>query len=80
MGNDALEHCPECNRLLLGAVETSSAVVGGMQFVVIEETLDRNWITCDACNLTICKACCVKPDSGYCDKCFFKYKIEPFIP
>ncbi len=80
MENGGLERCPKCSRELLGAIETSSAEVSGIQFVVIRETTDRNWIACDACNQTICKACCVMPDSGYCNTCFFKYKIEPFIP
>lgn len=80
MDNNAPEVCPECGRQLVGAIETSSAVVGGIQFVVMDETPDRNWITCDACNQTICKACCIMPDSGYCNGCFIEYKIEPFIP
>lgn len=75
-----MEACPGCRRELLGAIETSAAVVGGIQFVVMKETSDRNWIICDGCNLTVCKGCCVMPDSGYCDRCFFKYKIEPHLP
>lgn len=72
--------CPNCKKELLGAIEVSSAVVGGINFVVMEETSDRNWIECDACAKTICKACCVFPDSGYCDRCYFTYKIEPHLP
>ena len=80
MDNNQPDHCPKCGRVLTGAIETSSAVVCGIQFVVMEETPDRNWITCDACNKTLCKKCCIMPDSGYCDYCFFEYKIQPFIP
>ncbi len=72
--------CPQCGRELVGAVETASATVGGIQVVVMQETSDRNWIDCDACNETVCKSCCTVPDSGYCDRCFFQLKIEPHIP
>ena len=80
MSDFTLDLCPQCRRQLEGAIETSSAIVGGIQMVVMRETSDRNWITCDACNRTVCKDCCVKPDSGYCDACFFKYRIEPYLP
>ena len=69
------EHCPVCQRELIGAIETRAAEVGGIRFVVMDETPDRNWIICDLCSRTICKNCCVMPDSGYCDSCFTKYKI-----
>ncbi len=74
------ETCSGCKQELVGALEVSEAQVGGINFVVIGETPDRNWIACDGCNKTICKSCCVKPDSGYCDSCFIKYKIEPYLP
>ncbi len=80
MANPEMDNCPVCNCLLTGAIETSSAEVGGIQFVVMEETSDRNWIICDFCNEVVCKNCCVKPDSGYCDRCFFRFKIEPYLP
>ena len=75
-----VENCPKCSKELTGAIETSAAVVGGIQMVVMRETPDRNWIICDGCNQTVCKSCCVMPDSGYCDRCFLEYKIAPFIP
>jgi hypothetical protein len=65
---------------LVGAIEVSSATVGGLNVVVMRETENRNWITCDGCNETLCKSCCVVPDSGCCDQCFFKPKIEPYLP
>jgi len=74
------EVCPGCRRQLEGVVVVSSAMVGGINFVVMEETPDRNWIECDACGKVICKNCCVFPDSGYCDRCYFTYKIEPNLP
>lgn len=74
------EACPKCRKQLTGAIETAAAVVGGIQFVVMRETPDRNWIICDGCNKTVCKSCCIIPASGYCDKCFFEHKIAPFIP
>lgn len=80
MANSTLENCPKCSRIFTGAIETSSATVGGIQFVVMRETSDRNWIACDGCNQIVCKHCCIMPDSGYCDGCFFKYKIEPHVP
>jgi hypothetical protein len=73
----ALETCPKCQKELVGAIEVSSGNVGGIGVVVMQETSDRNWILCDSCNQTICKSCCIMPDSGYCDNCFFKLKIVP---
>lgn len=73
------ETCPKCNKQLTGAIETVSATVGGIQFVVMHETGDRNWIICDRCNTTVCKSCCVVPEAGYCNRCFFDYKIAPFL-
>lgn len=80
MLNLPIEACPKCQSELQGAIEVSSAIVGGINFVVMEETPDRNWIECDACGKVICKKCCVFPDSGYCDRCFFICKIEPYLP
>ncbi len=74
------ETCSGCHRELVGALEVSDAQLGGINVVVIGETSDRNWIACDSCGKTICKSCCIKPDSGYCDPCFIKYKIEPYLP
>lgn len=76
MAEVPIEQCPECQKDLCGVVEVSSGIIGGINFVVMKETPDRNWIECDACAKIICKACCTFPDSGYCDKCFFLYKIE----
>ena len=75
-----LENCPKCHKQLTGTIEVSSAIVGGISMVVMEETPDRNWILCDFCNQTICKSCCVMPDSGYCNSCFIECKIEPYLP
>ncbi len=75
MSNQVIEDCPQCSKKLIGVIEVSSAIVGGIKLVVMKETPDRNWILCDSCNQTICKSCCVVPDSGYCDKCFSKLKI-----
>lgn len=80
MPNLPIESCPRCRHNLVGVVEVSSAKVGELNVVVMSETRDRNWITCDGCNETVCKSCCVMPDSGYCDSCFFKCKIEPYLP
>ncbi len=74
------EHCPNCRRKLVGAIETASAEVAGIRFGVMDETPDRNWITCDVCSRTLCKDCCIVSDSGYCDHCFIKYRIEPYLP
>jgi hypothetical protein len=78
--NVPIEACPKCSRELVGVIEVSEGSLLGLTVVVMRETTDRNWITCDACNRTICKSCCVVPDSGYCDSCFVKYKIEPYLP
>lgn len=78
--NKLLENCPKCNKQLVGVIEVSSSLVGGVSVVVMEETRDRNWIVCDFCNQTVCKSCCVMPDSGYCDACFFELKIASNLP
>lgn len=80
MPNLPIESCPRCRRQLVGVIEVSSAQIGELNVVVMRETGNRNWITCDGCNETICKSCCVMTDSGYCDTCFFKRKIEPYLP
>lgn len=74
------EVCPECKRELKGAIEVSSISLGGLNVVVMHETPDRNWIECDSCGKTLCKSCCIFPSSGYCNRCFFKLKIEPYLP
>ncbi|MGI8467430.1 MAG: hypothetical protein ACR2N3_03160 [Pyrinomonadaceae bacterium] len=73
------EVCPECERALEGAIEVSSAEIGGLNIVVMRETTDRNWIECDGCGKMICKNCCLFPGGGYCNSCFFKYEIEPHL-
>lgn len=78
--NVPVDRCPACSRELVGAIEITEGGIGGLKIVVMRETADRNWIACDACNRTICKSCCALPDSGYCDSCFVKYKIEPYLP
>ena len=80
MKNSAKEVCPKCQRRLEGAIEVSSGIVGGVNFVVMQETPDRNWIDCDGCGKVLCKKCCTMPDSGYCDRCFYDYKIAPRVP
>ncbi len=78
--NVPIEACPRCSKELIGAIEITEGGIGGLRIVTMRETSDRNWITCDGCNQTICKSCCVMPDSGYCDACFVKYRIEPYLP
>lgn len=74
------EYCTGCRRQLTGAVEVSAGVVDGIETVTMQETPDRNWIQCDYCNRTVCKNCCTIPDSGYCDACYFEFKIKPHLP
>lgn len=75
-----IENCPKCHRILTGTIEVSSALIGGINVVVMEETANRNWILCDFCNRTICKSCCIMPESGYCNNCFIELKIAPYLP
>lgn len=79
MKNARQESCPNCETELIGEVKVRSAQVGVFNFVVMEETSDRNWIQCDVCNKVICKDCCKSPDSGYCDGCFYRLKIAPAL-
>ena len=74
-----LENCPKCRKELTGTIEVNSAIVDGINIVVMEETSDRNWILCDFCNQTICKSCCLSPNSGYCNACLIEIEITPSI-
>ncbi len=78
-GSKKTEHCPNCNRELVGDIELESAILGGINFMVFVETPDRNWIQWDCCSKTLCKSCCVMPDTGYCNRCFYKLNIESFF-
>lgn len=73
------EHCPKCHRELVGDIELESAILGDINFMVFRETPDRNWIQCDSCSQTLCKSCCVMPDTGYCNRCYYKINIESFF-
>jgi hypothetical protein len=42
MAQESETNCPQCRRELTRAIETASATVGGIQFLVMEETPDRN--------------------------------------
>lgn len=61
--------CERCGRKLYGQLGVGSTVIGGVAVVIVREASPRNWICCDACAVTICHACCRKPESGYCDAC-----------
>ena len=62
-------NCPECKRVLIGAVEIVKTESFGIPTIRFEETPDRNWIQCDACSLIVCKKCCLNPKSGFCNRC-----------
>lgn len=66
---DPMGDCPQCGKPLVGAIEVVQTKTNGMQIIRLVETTDRNWIECDSCSLVICKSCCRKPQSGYCNEC-----------
>ena len=61
--------CERCGGEIHGHLGVVDRTVFGVAVVVIREISPRNWICCDACAVTICHACCQKPESGYCDTC-----------
>ena len=63
------EICPECRKMLTGAIEVVEGEMLGVSVISFEETPDRNWIQCDGCNTLVCKSCCLSPEQGYCNAC-----------
>ena len=61
--------CEECGRRLRGHLGVIDGSVAGVAVVVIREVSPRNWICCDACARMLCRACCRRPESGYCNDC-----------
>lgn len=74
---DTVGNCPECNRVLTGVVEIIKTETNGIPTIRFQETADRNWIQCDACNLVICKVCCQNAGSGYCNACLARIGQVP---
>lgn len=66
---DEAGNCPDCGKVLIGAIEVVETKMFGIPTIAFEETSDRNWIQCDACNRVVCKACCRKPKTGFCNAC-----------
>lgn len=62
-------NCPDCGKTLTGAIEVVETEMFGIPTIAFKETSDRNWIECDACSRVVCKACCRKPKTGYCNNC-----------
>ena len=69
MFDEDREICPNCQKPFVGAVEVLTTTTDGIPTIVLQETLDRNWIQCDACSLIICKSCCTDAGSGFCNDC-----------
>ncbi len=70
------QRCEKCKKKLVGDIELAGMGCGSHRVVLLfRETPDRNWIQCDGCNRLLCKNCCEKPKSGYCNSCFIKVHI-----
>jgi hypothetical protein len=69
-------NCPGCGKPLTGAIEIETRKSGDIGEIVFGETTDRNWIQCDGCNKTICKQCCEKPETGYCNDCLARQQTK----
>jgi hypothetical protein len=69
MKNEDRGNCLKCRKPLVGAIEVIETTTEGIPTILLQETSDRNWIQCDACNLIICKACCLNAASGFCNDC-----------
>lgn len=70
MTNQDRGNCPNCKRALIGAVEIIKTETEGIPTMLFQETPDRNWIQCDACNTIVCKQCCQNEPSGFCHDCW----------
>ncbi len=68
-GNNSEWKCPDCLNPLEGAIIVATGEENGLSGIFLNETEDRNWIQCDKCNRIVCKACCLNPASGYCNRC-----------
>ena len=77
MENEDREICPQCRKLLVGAVEVIETTTGGIPTILLRETADRNWIECDSCGLIVCKSCCRNAASGLCNACLKESSRPP---
>lgn len=78
MASEEQGFCQECRKVLTGAVEVTRTTNFGIPRIIFRETPDRNWIQCDDCNLVVCKSCCIKAYSGFCDNCLQKLQTVGF--
>ena len=70
------DHCPQCLKVLTGAIEVKEIEMLGVPVISLEETPDRNWIQCDSCNTVVCKSCCLNPEVGYCNACLKRLQVN----
>jgi len=49
----------------------------GDEFIIaIVPTPDRDFNVCDGCNEIVHFKCSLHPETGYCDRCFLRYRPE----
>ena len=73
--------CQKCSKELVGDIRPVGIGCGkGVAVMVFAETPDRNWIQCQRCNGLICKGCCERPKSGFCDSCLIRMYIPESKP
>ena len=61
--------CERCRGPLYGSLGVFGGEFCGVPVIAIREVSPRNWICCDACARMLCRACCRRPESGYCNDC-----------
>lgn len=69
-------HCELCEKSVYGDLAVADCLLGGVGIIVIHETRKRNWILCDSCNTLCCHACCERPETGYCNACINRYRLN----
>jgi hypothetical protein len=68
------EICTVCKKECRGGFEVyDRTLTDGTFEIIVDSTPDRNFNVCDACNATICFACSLDPDSGYCNDCYRRW-------
>ena len=70
------QQCELCEKEVHGELGVLDFDFGDTSLVIIEEISKRDWLICDSCNILVCHACCTRPETGYCDACIGRYKLN----
>jgi hypothetical protein len=60
--------CEICQTEVQGSLEVEEVNTEAGSFSTIKEPVERDWLLCRFCNLLVCHECCIRPESGYCNR------------